>query len=101
MTEHKGSSPEEMRRLRAQAEAERHETIAKSERCIEAMQEESISGQLRRAIAANGFRYSALEQATGIEAADISDFMSGDMELSSSRIDRLAAALHQQLVATE
>jgi hypothetical protein len=56
---------------------------------------------LRRAIAADGFRYDVLEASTGISSYDISDFMAGDMELSSSRIDLLAAALHQQLVAVE
>ena len=90
----RGSSLDELKRLRAIADAERPETIAWARRCGEAMQEQSVSGQLRRAIAADGFRYEELAAVTGIPADDLSDFMAGDLVLTSTAVDRLAAEMH-------
>lgn len=97
----KRSSAEELQRLRAAADAELPELLERAERRRRAMEEQSISGQLRRVIAEDGFRYQALAAAAGITAQEISDFVTGDIALPSTAVDRLAAEMHQKLVAAE
>ncbi|MEX2170685.1 MAG: hypothetical protein WD851_15320 [Pirellulales bacterium] len=61
-----------------------------------AMQEPTLSGQLRRAIAAKGYDRRQLADLTGFCAGDIARFMCGT-SVDSELIDKLAAVLHQEL----
>jgi hypothetical protein len=97
----KGSSAEELQRLRAAADAELPEFIERAERRRRAMEEQNVSGQLRRAIADDGFRFQALAAAAGVSTQEIADFMTGDIALPSTAVDLLAAEMHQKLVAAD
>jgi hypothetical protein len=65
-----------------------------------ATSEDTVSGRLRRAVAAMRQPYEQLCQATGIPFQHLADFMAGG-QLPSDALDRLAAAAHCELVTRE
>ena len=58
-----------------------------------------FSEQLREAIQASGMSHYAINHAAGIDKATMSKFMSGQVGLSLTAIDRLVAVLGLKLVA--
>ena len=72
---------------------------AHARQIVAALREESFSGQLRRAIAASRRPRRELAERIGIDAESLERFFSGEGELASHVIDRLAAELGLQLVA--
>jgi hypothetical protein len=65
-----------------------------------AASKDTVSGRLRRAVAAMRQPYEQLCQATGIPFQDLADFMAGG-QLPSDALDRLATAAHCELVARD
>ena len=65
-----------------------------------AASEDTVSGRLRRAVAAVKQPYEQVCQATGIPFQDLADFMAGG-QLPSDALDRLATAAHCELVARD
>ena len=65
-----------------------------------AASEDTVSGWLRRAVAAMKQPYEQVCQATGIPFQDLADFMAGG-HLPSDALDRLATAAHCELVARD
>ena len=87
--------PEKQRELIA---AELPALLEQSERLHEAMQEETLSGQLRRAIHHSGRPLSRIAADAGITARQLTDFLTGGRTLRSDALDRLTAAVGAQLV---
>ncbi len=63
------------------------------------MSKELFSDQLRRAISQSGLSHYAICQATGINKANMSRFMSGERGLELSNIDKIVAMLGLRLEA--
>jgi ribosome-binding protein aMBF1 (putative translation factor) len=102
--EFRKATPEERERLkqaRAEADAELPDMLERAARRRQAMAEQNVSGQLRRAIAEDGWRYEELSAQAGITVAELADFMTGDVALPSTAVDRLAELVHQKLVTAE
>ncbi|HUQ68689.1 MAG TPA: hypothetical protein VM165_04150 [Planctomycetaceae bacterium] len=78
--------------------AEMPQLLERDRRRQIAMSDNSISGQLRRAISQSRLRYEPLALEAGVSFEELADFMAGDAPLPSTAIDRLAAVLHQTLV---
>ncbi len=93
------ASRESHQKMLAEAEAALPGFLERAERRREAMGEQNVSGQLRRAIAEDGFRYGELAKLAGITPQELADFMTGDIALPSTVVDRLAEATHQKLVS--
>jgi hypothetical protein len=62
-----------------------------------AIQESTVSGQLRRAILESGIDNRELADQAGLSAKTLAEFLSGIATLDSLAIDKLAALLKQQL----
>lgn len=95
------STPEEREQNRLRREraiAEIPEFLARAERREQALREQSVSGQLRRAIAESRLPYQILSKQSGVELVALADFMTGDAPLDSAAFARLAAALGYELV---
>lgn len=65
-----------------------------------AASEDTVSGRLRRAVAAMKHPYEQVCQVTGIRFQDLVDFMAGG-QLPSDALDRLATAAHCELVTRD
>ncbi len=65
--------------------------------CHAASMEETVSGRLRRAVAAMGQPYEQVSQAAEISFSQLADFMAGG-SLPSDGLDRLAAVARCELV---
>lgn len=97
-------NPEDAQRLRevaAMIEGERADINARLERLRAAAEEETFSGELRRAIhaypqAQHQFLPALLQQ-TGISSMELRSFLLGEGALSSFAIDRLVAVLKLHL----
>ena len=94
---HLAEKRERNRRLRDETTAEAADLTARADRRVHAAQEPSISGQLRQAVRASGFRYAEIADRSQIEVGLLADFMTGDARLDSDAFDRLAAALGCEL----
>ena len=66
-----------------------------------AMQEPTVSGQLRRAILESGIDNRDLADQAGLSAKALAEFLAGSAALDSVAIDKLAALLKQQLKPIE
>jgi hypothetical protein len=64
---------------------------------LAAANEETVSGRLRRAVAAMGQPYEHISEAAGISFSQLADFMAGGA-LPSDGLDRLAAVARCELV---
>ena len=65
-----------------------------------AMGEQTLSGQLRRAIAASGLDHRELAAQTGLSPRTLAEFLAGAAPLDSSAFDRLATFLKHELKPT-
>lgn len=94
-------TPEESARLaaaRKESQAEASQFLQRAERLEAALQETTVSGQLRQAIVASGLQYVDLARCGEISVQELADFMVGEAELNSTAFDRLAEALGCRLV---
>ncbi len=78
-------------------ELRRQATEAESEMRAAAMQEPTVSGQLRRAIAESGMHHRELAAKTGLSPKMLAEFLVGTTPLDSTAIDKVAALLRQEL----
>lgn len=62
-----------------------------------AMNEPTVSGQLRRAVVQGGYDHRQLAQQLGVPGKAVAEFLAGVRPLDSSTIDKLAALLRQEL----
>ena len=89
---------QQWRKTVADAEAEAPELIERHRiRQAEAAAEQTLSGQLRRAVNASGIDLSMLAEQTGLTMNEIGAFMSGSAALDSDAFGRLSAALNLRL----
>ena len=94
-------TPEQQARLEHQREliaGELPELIAQCEQLNEAMQENTFSGQLRRAIHQGGRPLSHIAAEAGITLGQLTDFLTGERTLRSDVLDRLTAAVRGHFV---
>jgi hypothetical protein len=87
---------EEINRIDEQVRAELPEIIERQRRKQIAVQEQSVSGQLRRAILETKLLYPDLAERAGVSMLELDEFMTGG-PVSSKVVDRLAAAVKHQL----
>ena len=78
--------------------AELPELLAQSELLHEAMQENTLSGQLRLAIHQSGRPLTRIAAEAGVTARQLTDFLTGERTLRSDVLDRLSAAVSGKLV---
>jgi len=93
---HMESTPQqraEWQKAVAEEEAARPANIARLERMDLAADEETLSGELRRAIRNARRPFSALAKEAGVTPQELLDFRSGDAPLPSDALDRLIAVL--------
>jgi hypothetical protein len=90
----------EIDRIDAAIQAELPELLDRAQRRAKAIQEQSVSGRLRRAIVERGLRHEEVCRETGLTFEQLSDFMTGE-PLPSTAIDALAAVVHYELVPAE
>lgn len=81
--------------LDAVLQAELPELLERAERRRNALTEESISGQLRRAIA--GRHLKEMADVAGVDSVTLADWFAGDATLPSDAIDRIARKLNLTL----
>ncbi len=95
MTRDFNSPEEEARydRLRELVAAELPELIEKHERTLDAAEEPTLSGELRRAIHGSDLLLPTISARSGVSMLDIDYFLAGDAPLPSDALDRLAATL--------
>jgi len=94
-------TPEKQARLERQREliaGELPELIGQCEQLHEPMQENTFSGQLRRANHQVGRPLSQIAAEAGITLGQLTDFLTGERTLRSDVLDRLTAAVRGQLV---
>lgn len=75
------ATPEEAEQHRQRVEratAALPEFLARAERRARAIQEQSVSGQLRRAVSNSGLVYEELAARSGVDIYLLADFMTGD-----------------------
>lgn len=100
-------SPEERERwLQAVAEEERAmpETSRQSRQSLAAIEEQSLSGELRRAIIAGmraGNPIRQLAEQANVPFETLNAFMGGSVTLDSNQISRIAALLECHLVSSD
>lgn len=94
-------SPEHQARIvkaREQVAAELPELIARERRMSEAAEENTLSGELRRAIHGGERDLIALAEMVGITPIQLSEFLTGERTLRSDVLDRLVAAIGARLI---
>ena len=99
---HRELTPDEQERLRVareEAEADRPRMIERAHQLEAAIREETVSGQLRQAIALSQIQYADLARHASITPRELADFMVGEAQLTSDAFDRLAALLGCRLVS--
>lgn len=96
-------TPDHLARLehaREQIAAELPELVARERRMREAAEENTFSGELRRAIHNGDRDLISLAELTGTSPVHLSEFLAGDRTLRSDVLDRLVSALGARLVVT-
>jgi hypothetical protein len=99
----KSLSPEHQARIamaREQVAAELPELIVRERRMREAAEENTLSGELRRAIHRGDRDLIALAEMVGITPIQLSEFLTGERTLRSDVLDRLVAAVGARLITT-
>lgn len=94
---------EEAARWRAGVEEElqgKSENIARGKRLREALAEQNVAGQLRRAIVDSRTGLAELSEHSGVPHAALDAFLFGESPLDSDAFARVAAALRYELVET-
>jgi hypothetical protein len=74
------------------------EVLAEKRRA--ALEEPTVSGQLRRAIVDSGWERREPAERLGIDAGEFARFLVGAGSLNSDTVDQLAALLYQELKPT-
>lgn len=85
---------EQLRRDRAQIADELPELTERHERMIEAKEEDTFSGHLRRAVHRSGRLVREIAAEAGVSSQVLCEFLEGSRTLRSDVLDRLAQALH-------
>ncbi len=83
---------EQIRRDREAVKAELPDLQQRHQRMVEAKSEETVSGQLRRAIHGSGRLIREIATDAGITSEQLSDFLEGTRTLRSDVLDRVALA---------
>jgi hypothetical protein len=91
---------EEIARIDLQVKAELPEIMERQRRKQVALREQSVSGQLRRAILETKLLYPDISELAGVTMQELDDFMTGE-PVSSKVFDRLAAAIKYELTPVE
>ena len=82
-----------LRRQREQIAKELPELIARDQMRKEALEEATLSAELRRTIHASEMSLSKIAAQSGIPALVLDEFLTGERTLRSDAMDRLAGAL--------
>ena len=101
---HPELTPERLARLaeaRQQVAAELPDLVARERRMREAAEEETLSGELRRAIHNGDRDLISLAEVAGTTPVHLSEFLAGDRTLRSDVLDRLVMALGAKLVVSD
>lgn len=97
---HTEFTPEERERWQRAVEEEqkaRGDNLARLPRLQAALEEDNISGQLRRAIVAGGITIPQLADQAAVSVEALDDFMAGEKPLDSDSLARVAAILGYEL----
>lgn len=89
-------TPEELARWKqavAEEEAGREENIREGLRLKAVTEEQSVSGELRRAMREGDLEYDQLAAGAGISEETLTEFMRGEQTLPLNVVDRLAGQL--------
>src|SRR5687768_1121836 len=81
----------QIRRAQAQVKDELPELAKRLRMANEAAEENTFSGELRRAIHASGFHLNYIGERVGTTPIVLDEFLTGERTLRSDLIDRLAA----------
>lgn len=96
-------SPEHLARVeqaRQEISAELPDLVARESRMREAAEENTFSGELRRAIHRGDRDLISLAELAGTTPVHLSEFLAGDRTLRSDVLDRLVLVLGAKLVAS-
>ena len=99
----RGLAPDHLARLeeaRKKIAAELPDLVARERRMREAAEENTFSGQLRRAIHGGDRDLISLAELVGTTPGPLSEFLAGDRTLRSDVLDRLVSALGARLVVS-
>jgi hypothetical protein len=91
---------DEIERIEQQVNAELPEIMERQRKKKVAREEQSVSGQLRRAIHDGNLRYPQLVRLSGVSMEELDDFMTGE-PVPLRVFEQLAAAMKCQLVTAE
>ncbi|MGH7201445.1 MAG: helix-turn-helix domain-containing protein [Planctomycetaceae bacterium] len=86
-----------LQQARAEVEREKPQIIERGRRIRQAVEEDTVSGQLRRAMAESELRTEELAEQVGIDRQSLADFMAGDSTLDSDTLSRIAALVGYEL----
>jgi hypothetical protein len=98
---HRGLTPEhlaDIQQAREHIVAELPDLVARERRMREAAEENTFSGELRRAIHAGDRDLVSLAELVGTTPIHLSEFLAGDRTLRSDGLDRLVSVLGARLV---
>ena len=98
--EFRTSTPEEDARYHAllgELEKEKPAILAEARRTFEAFEEDTFSGELRRAIHASGIEKQAIAESIGVPFDVLNDFMGGRASLPFAALDKLVDLLGYRL----
>ena len=96
-------SPErldEIRRSWPLIEAELPDLVARMERMQEASNEQSLCGELRRAVHQSGYTLAQVAERVGLDPDVLSDWLQGTHTLRSDVLDRIAQAVNATVRVT-
>ena len=91
----------QVKRWQAQVKEELPDLAKRLQMANEAAEENTFSGELRRAIHASGLTLQAIADRTGTTPIVLDEFLTGERTLRSDLIDRLAALLGCTLCKSE
>ncbi len=89
-----------LEQARKKIAAELPDLVARERRMREAAEENTFSGQLRRAIHGGDRDLISLAELVGTTPVHLSEFLAGDRTLRSDVLDRLVSALGARLVVS-
>ena len=84
---------DKLRRHRASISAELPDLISRDQMRKEAHEEQTLSGEIRRAIHHSGISLAAISSQAGITMIQLDEFLTGERTLRSDVLDRLAASV--------
>lgn len=90
-------SDNEIERLDATIHAELPDLMRRAKLRESAIAENTLSGELRRALLAAGIRQESAANEAGVSLIQYADWMSGVAPLPSTALDRLASLIHVHL----